>query len=153
MKKQQLLDKLDRAWTDLRQSYAGLSEAQLTRPGVTEGWSVKDILAHVTTWEQEALKYLPLILRGERLPRYKDLYGGIDAFNAQMTAEKKNLPLSEVLQQLDDTHRRLVAAIQSAPEDQIASETPFHRRVRLDTYSHYPIHARDIRAWRARSAG
>jgi hypothetical protein len=33
-------------------------------------WSVKDILAHVTTWEEEALKYLPLILTGGRPPRY-----------------------------------------------------------------------------------
>jgi uncharacterized protein (TIGR03083 family) len=149
MKKQQFLDKLERAWTDLRQSYAGLSDAQLTQPGVNNGWSVKDILAHVTTWEQEALKYLPLILRGERPPRYFDLYGGIDAFNAKMTAEKKKLSLSMVLQQLDDTHRRLVDAIQNAPDDQITRETPFRRRVRLDTYSHYPIHARDIRAWLA----
>jgi uncharacterized protein (TIGR03083 family) len=152
VKKQQLLDKLERAWMDLRQSYAGLSEAQLTRPGVTNGWSVKDILAHVTTWEEEALKYLPSILRGEKPPRYKDLYGGIDAFNAQMTAKKQTLPLSDILRQLDDTHRRLIAAIQSAPEDQINTETPFRRRVRLDTYSHYSLHARAIRAWRERPA-
>jgi uncharacterized protein (TIGR03083 family) len=152
MKKQQLLDKLERAWTDLRQSYAGLSEAQLTQPGVTSDWSVKDILAHVTTWEEEALKYLPLILRGEKLPRYKDLYGGIDAFNARMSAQKQKLPLSEVLRQLNDTHRRLIAAIQEAPDDQFTSETPFRRRVRLDTYSHYPIHAAAIRAWRERAA-
>jgi hypothetical protein len=152
MKKQQLMDKLDLAWTDLRQSYAGLSQAQLTQPGVTEGWSVKDILAHVTTWEEEALKYLPFILRREKLPRYKDQYGGIDAFNAQMSAQKQKLPLSEVLRQLDDTHRRLIAAMQSVPEDQITTETPFRRRVRLDTYSHYAIHARAIRLWRERSA-
>ena len=108
MKKQQLLDKLNLAWDDLRQSYAGLSEAHLTQPGViAEGWSVKDILAHVTTWEQEALKYLPLILQGKRPPRYKDQYGGIDAFNAQMSAQKQKLSLTEVLRQLDDTHRRL----------------------------------------------
>jgi uncharacterized protein (TIGR03083 family) len=152
MKKQQLLDKLERAWTGLRQSYAGLSDAQLTQPGVTDGWSVKDILAHISTWEQEALKYMPLILQGVRPPRYFDLYGGIDAFNAQMTAENKKLTLSDVLQQLEDSHRQLVAAILAAPEDQFTTETPFRRRVRLDTYSHYPIHARDIRAWRERLA-
>jgi hypothetical protein len=148
MKKQQLLDKLESAWTDLRQSYAGLDEALLTQPGVTDDWSVKDILAHVTTWEEEALKYLPLILNREKPPRYKDLYGGIDAFNAQMTAKKQTLPLAEILRQFDDIHRRLVALIQSAPEDQIVTETPFRRRVRLDTYSHYPIHAGAIRSWR-----
>ena len=148
MKKQQLLDKLEQAWTDFVQSHAGLSDEQLTRPGVTDGCSVKDILAHVTTWEEEALKYLPLILRGEKLPRYKDLYGGIDAFNAQMTAKKQALPLSDILSQLDDTHRRLIGFIQSVPDDQIATETPFRRRLRLDTYSHYPIHASAIRSWR-----
>ena len=38
--------------------------------GVTGDWSVCDILAHVTTWEQEALKYLPTILEGSTPPRY-----------------------------------------------------------------------------------
>ena len=152
MKKQQLLDKLERAWTALRQSYASLDEAQMTQPGVTGNWSVKDILAHVTTWEEEALKYLPLILRGERPPRYKDMYDGIDAFNAQMATQKQALPLSEVLRQFDDTHRRLVAAVQNVPEEHIARETPFRRRLRLDTYSHYPIHAKAIRQWCERSA-
>ena len=38
----------------------------MLEPGVTGAWSVKDILAHVTTWEGEALKHLPLVLRGEK---------------------------------------------------------------------------------------
>jgi len=58
MTKQQLLDRLENAWADLQASFAGLSEAQMTQPGVTGDWSVKDILAHVTTWEEEALRML-----------------------------------------------------------------------------------------------
>ena len=42
------------------ESYAGLSDSQLMEPGVSGAWSVRDILTHVTTWEEEALKYLPL---------------------------------------------------------------------------------------------
>ena len=82
MDKQQLLKQLETAWAGLEESYAGLSDSQLTEPGVMGTWSVKDILAHVTTWEEEALKYLPLIITGGRPPRYMQ-YGGIDAFNAQ----------------------------------------------------------------------
>src|SRR5437016_14026931 len=52
-------------------------------------WSVKEILAHVTIWEEEALKYLPLIINGEKPPRYGQ-YGGLDAFNAQMIEQKKH---------------------------------------------------------------
>ncbi|MDD5371288.1 MAG: ClbS/DfsB family four-helix bundle protein [Anaerolineaceae bacterium] len=152
MKKQQLLEKIDQDWKAFQESYTGLTDSQMLEPGVTDDWSVKDILAHVTWWEQEAVKYLPLILQGGRPPRYKDLYGGIDAFNAQMTDQKRGLTLSDVLRQQDETHRRLIETVQSAPEDQFTRETPFRRRLRLDTYSHYPIHTQAIREWRERSA-
>jgi hypothetical protein len=132
----------------LIESYAGLSDSQLTEPGVVGDWSAKDVLAHVTTWEEEALKYLPLINQGRRPPRYSTQYGGIDAFNAQMTEQKRGLTLAEVLRQLDETHRRLVEYVQNAADEQFMEETRFRHRLRMDTYSHYPIHARAIQEWR-----
>jgi len=122
--------------------------------GVTKTWSVRDILVHVTSWEQETLKHLPLILSGGRPPRYSATYGGIDAFNAQITARKKHLSLSEVLQELRSTHSQVVAFVESTPEDKIRGDTRFRRRLRLDTYGHYPKHAEAIRNWRVqRSLG
>ena len=151
MDRQQLLKQLEKAWAAIKESYVGLSDSQLMELGVMDNWSVKDILAHVTTWEEEALKYLPLILTGGRPPRYIQ-YGGIDAFNAQMTEQKRDLALSDVLAQLDETHRRLLDYIRSVPEEHFTRETRFRRRLRLDTYSHYPLHARAIREWRERPA-
>jgi hypothetical protein len=119
-------------------------------PGVTGDWSVRDIIAHVTWWEEEALTYLPLILDSGKPARYSVTYGGIDAFNAHMAEQKRRLSLSEVLRQQDDTHRRLINFIQSVPEDQFIRETRFRHRLRLDTYSHYPQHAEAIRKWRER---
>ena len=150
MDRSQLLKRLDKAWEALKASYAGLSDAELTGPGVTGDWSVKDIIAHVTWWEEEALTHLTLILAGGRPPRYSVKYGGIDAFNAQMAEQKRKLSLSEVLRERDDTHRRLIDFIGSVPEEQIARETRFRRRLRLDTYGHYPKHAEAIRKWRER---
>jgi hypothetical protein len=148
--RRQLLKRVDKAWEAFNESYAGLSDVQLMEAGVTGAWSVRDILAHVTTWEEEALKHLPRILKGGTPPRYSLLYGGIDSFNTRMTEEKRNLSLSEVREQLAATHRRLVALIQSAPEHQLIGHTRFRRRLRLDTYSHYTIHAEAIRQWRQR---
>jgi hypothetical protein len=148
MDRQQLLKQLDVKWMALKESYAGLSESQMTKPGVTGDWSVKEILAHVSVWEEEALKHLPLILKGGRPPRYSITYGGIDAFNALMMEQKRGLSLSDVLRQLDETHHRLIDYIQSAPEEQFTSDTRFRRRLRLDTYSHYPIHTKAIQEWR-----
>jgi hypothetical protein len=143
-----LLKRLDRAWSDFQEARAGLSEAQLMIPGVTGKWSVRDILAHVTTWEEEALEHLPLVLRGGRPPRYSSTYGGIDAFNALKTEQKNNLSLAQVLQEMHDVHRRLIAYLESVPPDQFQEETRFRHRLRLDTYNHYPIHAKAISKWR-----
>jgi hypothetical protein len=67
-------------------------------------------------------------------------------------AQKKDLSLSQVLNQLDTTHRRLVEYIENVPEEQFLRETPFRHRLKLDTYSHYQLHARMIQEWRNRSA-
>ena len=148
MKREQALKRLDAAWTDFEQSFAGLSDEQLMFPGVTGQWSVRDIIAHVTWWEEEALKHLPLVREGGRPPRYSVTYGGIDAFNALMTEKRRGLSLAEVLRQHDEVHGRLVAYVQRAPEELFTRETRFRRRLRLDTYGHYPKHANAIRAWR-----
>jgi hypothetical protein len=148
MKKQQLIDKIEQTWASFKEAYAGLPDEQLTEPGVTGDWSVKDILAHVSGWEEEALRYLPIVMKGGRPPRYSVLYGGIDAFNAQLTDLKRQVTLAEVQEQLDRTHRRLIEYLYQVPEEQFTSETRFRRRLRLDTYSHYPIHTRAILEWR-----
>jgi hypothetical protein len=148
MDRSQLVKRLDQAWDALMESYAGLSASELMEPGVVDAWSVRDIIAHVTWWEEEALTYLPLVLAGGKPPRYSMTYGGIDAFNAQMTEQKRSLSLSEVLRQRDETHQRLIDFLQRVPEDQFVRETRFRRRLRLDTYSHYREHAEQIRKWR-----
>ena len=143
-----LLDKLNAAWNAFQESYAGLSDEELLIPGVTGEWSVRDLIAHVTWWDEEALTHLPLILDGGRPPRYSVTYGGIDAFNSLMTERKRDLSLAEVRDELEQTHRRLVDYLQSLPSERVLANERFKRRLRLDTYGHYPIHTADILAWR-----
>jgi hypothetical protein len=150
MNKTQLLGRLDAAWVAFQQSYESLTEREMLEPGVAGAWSVRDIIAHVTWWEEEALTHLPGILQGRKAPRYSTTYGGIDAFNAQMAERRKHLSLVEVIREQDLTHRRLIALIEAAPDDQITGETKWRHRLRLDTYGHYPKHAAAIRRWRER---
>lgn len=149
MKRHQLLERLDSAWADFENSYAGLTPAQLMIPRVTGEWSLRDIIAHVTWWEQEALKTLPVIRRGGRNARYSVTYGGIDAFNAMMTVQRSGLTLAEVLDDHDRVHAELIEYVTAAPEELYVRESRFRRRLRFDTYEHYPVHSRAIREWRA----
>jgi hypothetical protein len=144
-----LLRRVEMAWAALKESYAGLPDSRLTEPGVVGDWSVKDILAHVTTWEEEALQHLPVIIAGGRPPRYVT-FGGIDAFNAHMAEQKREIALSDIRRRLDETHSRLLDFIRSAPAGQFTRNSRARRRLRLDTYGHYPKHAEAIRDWRQR---
>jgi hypothetical protein len=150
MKKEQVIAKLENAWSDFRESYAGMDDTRLLEPGVIEDWSVKDLMAHVSWWEEEALKYLPYALEGKRPPRYKDQYGGIDAFNAKMTELKRGLSLGEVRRYMADTHNKLLAYLQTIPEEPFKTETRFRHRLRMDTFSHYPVHTEAILEWRSK---
>lgn len=144
MDKSSLIRKLKRAWSEFQAAFAGLSEEQMLTPGVTGDWSVRDILLHVSSWEQEALKYLPVILAGGRTPRYSVLYGGIDAFNALMAEQKYGLTLAKAQREHMETHARLLAYLETVPEDVFRNHPRFVRRVRLDTYGHYPEHTKSI---------
>jgi hypothetical protein len=148
MSNDKLLTLIATTWTALQSSYTGLTPEQLQQPGVSGDWSIKDILAHVTTWEAEALEHLPHMARGEKNPSYRRLYGGIDAFNELMTARKRELPLDEVLRQLDETHARLVAYVAAAPDEQFAPKNRCRARLGWDSHKHYPLHAQAIREWR-----
>lgn len=148
-----LIEKVETSWSGFHASYDGLTDEEMLIPGVCGEWSVRDLIAHVTWWDEEALSHLPTVLEGETPPRYSTLYGGIDAFNAIKTEEKRELSLEEVRREADETHRRLLAYLRGVPVEKLKGNSRFTHRLRLDTYGHYPIHTADIRRWRERRAG
>ena len=143
-----VLDHLAVAWTDFHAAYAGLDDDALMVPGVCGEWSIRDLIAHVTWWDQESIDHLPITLAYGRLPRYSQRYGGIDAFNALKTKEKALLSLDEVRAEADATHQRLLDYLLGLDPVEWVGNSRFRHRLKLDTWSHYPIHAADIRAWR-----
>ena len=148
MKRERLNERLESRWREFHDEFEGLSDDALVEPGVVGPWSVRDVLAHVTSWDEEALKALPVIVEGGRVPRYSDLYGGIDSFNAQTQGRKRDLSLEQVMMEMEETHQRLLTYLVSVPEEAFARENRFLRRLRQDTYGHYREHAEQIRAWR-----
>lgn len=148
-RREKLVETIEGAWNDLLTSIDGLSDEEMSRPGVVGDLSVKDILAHITTWEMEALKHLPEIAAGKPQQRYKDVYGGLDAFNALTFAENRGSSLDEVRSRFGETHEHLLDYLDTVPDELLHSRERFRTRLRWDTYSHYPLHAEHIRAWRA----
>ena len=146
--KEQVTEREAAAWARLETLVAAVPEERRETPALEGGWSVKDVLAHVTTWEEEALKKLPVILEGGRTPKYSVAYGGIDAFNALMHEKNGGRTLAQVMDRLKRTHRKLVKYVESVPDEAFMKEGRFMSRLRYDTYRHYPEHTEMIRVWR-----
>ena len=147
MKRERLFGRLDGEWTRLMESCSGLSDSALNEPGPVGLWSVRDLVGHIATWDEEALAALPVILEGKKLPRYASL-GGIDAFNAREQDRKRGNTLAELRRDMDATHERLLAYLTSVPETAYAKEGRFLKRMRQDTYGHYREHAAQVVLWR-----
>lgn len=146
MNRQQLLDRIDQRWRAFNDALDGLAEPVMLETGVVEGWSVKDVMAHVATWDGEALKALPLIMQSKRPPRY----GGVDNFNARQYETNARLSLAQARELLSSTHSRLLEFLATVPESWFATETRFRHRLRLDTWGHYPEHTQALLEWRRR---
>jgi hypothetical protein len=144
-----LMTTMTRSWDALLASFEGLSEDELVRPGVVEQWSVKDILAHITTWEEEGLHHLPTVAAGKKPPTYASQYGSLDGFNALKFEQNSKRSLDEVTTRLDETHARLLAYLDTVPDELLHSKERFRNRLKWDTYSHYAMHAKHIQEWRS----
>ncbi len=118
---------------------APLSEDDLMRPRTIGGgdWSAKDLIGHLTLWEELALRSIREWRRGER-PWVEQVFSephGVDRINADGIERKAGLSLMEVRMSSDETHRILIEEISGMDDAEWNGEAPYEarRRTRLVT--------------------
>jgi hypothetical protein len=85
-----------------------------TRPGLGGGeWSPKDLLGHLSSWEEYALDALAAWERGERAP-IDDLQFTVSTsrINRQNVERKSSWPVARVRRESQRTHAELLEAIE-----------------------------------------
>ncbi len=88
-----LLALIDRAYAAQNAWIASLSDAERELVGTPERWSAKDMLAHVTFWQQVMIDRLNMVGRGET----PTLFGDFQPVNERVFAERNALPWQQVL--------------------------------------------------------
>lgn len=83
----------------------GLPDKEWGRGGVCGVWSVKDIIAHLTSFEHTLVEVLNGFLDGGPTP-YLDEYRTNEKFNDAQVAKRKAKSPAEVLQEYQDTHAK-----------------------------------------------
>ena len=149
MKKKELTKRIraDRARLDAL--VAGLDRAQLVAPSLESGWSVKDVLSHVSAWERLCTAWFAAAARGETPDRAE--VRDLDAFNARAYADAKDRPLADGLAESRLSYQAIVAAIEAMSDAELADEQRFGRPAWLmasaNSDDHYREHIAQIEAW------
>lgn len=149
--REQLARKLEKARNDLRASFEGLSDEQMTRPGAVGEWSLKDVLSHVASWAEMSLPDLARLARGDApILGSIDLYAtNYDPMNAMIMSLRRDLPLAQVLRELEIGHADFMAAVARLP-DSVLVDGQFGRVLVQITAEHDEEHAQHVLEWRRR---
>ena len=143
----QLQLELDMARSRVKDAIAGLTEEQMSRPDL-DGWSVKDHLTHVTLWHEMRFFEISRIARGGRAGFPVTDEAGVEHINQQFAANRRSLPLTQVLADLDFAREMVRQAIATCSEDRL--DQRLYDELGPNGAGHETGHAEMITAWRQR---
>ena len=158
--RQQAIEVLRNGHSQVLALIGGLAEHAALRPGLGGGdWSAKDLLGHLTSWEEHALGAIDAWLR-EVMPPVAEALDrlGLDGLNRETLAAKRSLPYATVLADFESVHARLLDAI-AAMTDEAWDKEPVPGRGKPageelgrilaghGPFNHAEVHLPDLRAW------
>jgi uncharacterized protein (TIGR03083 family) len=152
MDKLTFIDKIRKAREEWLSLMAEVGVPRMTEPGLPGGWSVKDVIAHITWYEREMIGMLKaMALEGSDLWQFPQ-----DERNVPIYEENRDRPLEEVLSEAEQVYDRVFEAIASLSEDELSDSSHFRDMpsewipwdvIAGNTYEHYHQHIPDIREW------
>jgi hypothetical protein len=136
----ELIAEEDRLWTELHDLVDAMPADKVEEPGYfAEGWSAKDLVAHIGSWLAEAGVILERLRSGTYRPEEID----IDAMNARSYSSMRDVAFHDVRAQAFSARNRMLRAWRSLPE----GSTEADRWIRKSGPEHYAEHVPRLRAW------
>lgn len=136
----------DRLWAELHHLVDSLPEDEVGTPGYfAEGWSAKDLVAHIGSWLAEAGVVLERIQVGTYRPEELD----IDSMNRQFYESMRDVPFGTVRAQASAARNRMLRAWASID----AESSDADRWIRKAGSEHYVEHLPRLQDWVAALMG
>ncbi len=138
LSKAELLTNIQNSWNDLTAYLKSLTDTQLTARMDAAGWTVKDHLIHMATWEEDMCVLLAGGCRWEALDIDKTLLqtDDFDTINGIIQKRRRMMGLADALKMLQDNHRRLMEALQPLSDEDL--KRPY-RFFQPDSTLEYPV--------------
>jgi len=138
--KRALMEEEDRLWVELQDLVRSLPASKVATPGYfEEGWSAKDLVAHVGSWLAESGVVLERIRFGTYRPEEID----IDAMNKAFFDLMHDVAFRDVQAQTVAARSRMLTAWRSLPEPSSEAD----RWIGKSGPDHYAEHLPRLQEW------
>lgn len=152
--KEDLQGQIEQEWQALASLLETLDEAQLGEPVLENGWSAKDVLAHIMSWEQYMIEWVGALVAGGEPERPFSGDDWIDRVNERVFNEHRSVPLAEVREAFARSHQEALAMVAELEPEVLFEPERFHwlqgaplwRMVAANTFWHYREHREQIAA-------
>lgn len=141
--KHELISEIDAAAARIEAALGGLADEQASTPAA-DGWSVKDQLTHLTYWHEMRFFEVSRIARGGRASFPNTDETGVEHLNEQIAANRRPLPLSQVLADLAFARDMVKQAVIAATDLDLS----LFEEIGPIGAGHEMSHAELITAWR-----
>ena len=149
MNKITFIEKLEQAGSQWEDVLAQMNEQQMLQRGIVGSWSVKDLIAHISWYEQEMVSVI-----------HQHVFTGSDWW-VLSTDERNELiyqqncqrPLQEIVQEGQRSYRDLLQAVQSLSDEDLNDASHFQdmpedwipwQIFAGNSYEHYQDHLPDL---------
>jgi uncharacterized damage-inducible protein DinB len=127
---------IDVTWKAWIAAIEAVPEDRWSEAGVCGAWSIKDLVGHISVWDQVCVDYLGERARGEERE-------AIDwqRVNDEAAASRADRSIAQQRAEMDESHQALLGAL--------STKTSFDPEVLGESsWLHYDEHAAQVWAWR-----
>ena len=130
---------------------ARLPEREILRARTQGRWSVKDVLVHLLSCDEETVRRLRLVARGQadRIHWFEDM-ADADRFNARSVARARRLRLPIVFRRMAQVRAELIRWLERLPIEALRDPSHAYTVVQwlpAPGWSHERDHLSEVKAW------
>lgn len=143
----EVVEKANKALENLMSAVESLPAESHSVPKAIGEWSIKDMLAHLIAWEEEAAKAFEIWKIGVE-PDWNHIKD-IDEFNAQAVKERRKVAFPKIMEQMRLVHDGIIDKLKSVSDAEFSKRGGVPRWLVNLIIDHLEEHTEKIIAYKA----
>lgn len=151
MNRDELLKNIHAGRRELRSAFGHYNKHDMIEPLLPNGWSVKDVIAHIGFWERRVVNLYNTLAEGS-VPDDPIDSLGLDELNARILEDNQLVPLGIAQVNELEAYQELLHLVETAPEGDLfdpqrfawTEGEPFYNWIIGNSYGHYADHIAEL---------